>query len=122
MKNLLVGGKGWVSSVVGRERWKPVRIQCFPEPRDSLLVHGDAAQTLGNGQHCLGCFGMALHGMSRACCAAWREGVGGGGFQQCRRGGRSPAAPWEVEARGEVEKVSLLSTSRPPEIIVRVTT
>ena len=107
--------------MVVKERWKPARIQCFPEPRDSLLVHGDATQTLGNGQHCQGCFGMALHGMCRAYCAAWREGVGEGGFQQCRRGGRSPAAPWEVEARGEVEKVSLLSTSRPPEISVGVT-
>ena len=46
------------------------------------------------------------------------EGGGGGGCQQCRRGGPSQAAPWEVGAGGEEAKVSLLSTSRPPEIIV----
>ena len=111
-----------MSSVGVRERLKPGRIQCFLEPHETLVPGGAVTLLLGNGHHYQDCSGTALRGRCRACCAAWREGVGGGGFQQCRRGGRSPATPWEVEARGEVEKVSLLSTSRPPEIIVRVTT
>ena len=45
-----------MSSVVVRERWKPVRIQCFLEPRETLLVGGEEDQTrdslpLGNGHH-----------------------------------------------------------------------
>ena len=112
-----------VSSVVVRARWKPGRIQCFLEPRETLLP-GGAAQSLlpllGNGHHCQGCSGTALRGTCRACCAAWREGGGGDGCQQCRRGGRSAAAPWEVGAGGEEAKVSPLSTSQPPEIIVRL--
>ena len=111
-----------MSSVVVTERWKPGRILCSHEPRETL-VEGGAAQALvllllGNGHHCQGCYGTAPRGRCRACCAAWREGGGGDGCQQCRRGGRSQAAPWEVGAGGEEAKVSLPSTSQPPEVIV----
>ena len=110
--------------MVVRARWKPGRILCFHEPRETLVQDG-AAQApvlllLGNGHHCQGCSGMARRGRCRACCAAWREGGGGGGCQQCRRGGQSPGAPWEVEAGVEEAKVSLPSTSRLPEIIVMI--
>ena len=110
-----------MSSVGVRERLKPGRIQCFLEPHETLVPGGAVTLLLGNGHHCRDCSGTALRGRCRACCAAWREGGGGGGCQQCRRGGRSAAAPWEVGAGGEEAKVSLLSTSRPPEISVGVT-
>ena len=118
-----MGGEGWVSSVVVRGRWKPGRIRCFPEPRETLLLPAggaDQSLLLGNGRHCQGCSGTALRGRCRACCAAWREAGGGGGCLQCRRGGRSPAAPWEVGVGAEEVKVSLLSTFQPPEMIVRL--
>ena len=109
-----------MSSVGVRERLKPGRIQCFLEPRETL-VPGDAVPLLlGNGHRCRDCSGMARRGRCRACCAAWREGGGGGGCQQCRRGGQSPGAPWEVEAGVEEAKVSLPSTSRLPEIIFMI--
>ena len=107
-----------MSSVGVRERLKPGRIQCFLEPHETLVPGGAVTLLLGNGHHCRDCSGTALRGRCRACCAAWREGGGGGGCQQCRRAGRSAAVPWEVGAGGEEAKVSLLSTSRPPEIIV----
>ena len=109
-----------MSSVGVRERLKPGRIQCFLEPHETLVPGGAVTLLLGNGHHCRDCFGMALRGRCRACCAAWREGGGAGGCQQCRRGGQSPGAPWEVEAVVEEAKVSLLSTSRLPEIIVMI--
>ena len=104
-----------MSSVGVRERLKPGRIQCFLEPHETLVPGGAVTLLLGNGHHCRDCSGTALRGRCRACCAAWREGGGGGGCQQCRRGGRSAAAPWEVGAGGEEAKVSLPSTSQPPE-------
>ena len=109
-----------MSSVGVRERLKPGRILCFLEPHETLVPGGAVTLLLGNGHHCRDCSGTALHGRCRAYCAAWREEGGGGGCQQCRRGGQSPGAPWEVEAGVEEAKVSLPSTSRLPEIIVMI--
>lgn len=45
-----------MSSAVVKERWKLVRIQCFLEPLETLLVGGEVPQTqvlllLGNGHY-----------------------------------------------------------------------
>ena len=42
--------------MVVRERWKPGRVQCFLEPRETLVEGGEVPQTLvplllGNGHH-----------------------------------------------------------------------